>query len=230
MVPVRSSLRAVPTPLALLAAALLVVLALVPTTPAAAVTTASVPQRAAADLEAFVGTLVEVQNLGTKQQRRPAYVVSVQWVFGESTLETNQTVVRSTADFAACADRPGGLDVGNDFLFTVGTTGGRLRAAACDDVVPATPAALRGAVADFGVRHEPGTPVPEEPAAPEPFADVTMSCASTDEAFTTTDLAAAGCPDLVEPPSVQRTVAPGIALVLVGLLGLLVFGRLGRRS
>ena len=90
----------------------------------------------------------------------------------------------------------------NRYLFFVRAADANLLANSCGGTAPATSARTQKIVALLGAGT---TPIPPTPAEAE-FTQV------------------AGA----DPPSLTRLAAPGAAALLVGLLGLLVFGRLGR--
>lgn len=95
----------------------------------------------------------------------------------------------------------------------------------CKDVVLASDTVLTQIVRQFGE----GRPVGgETPPASEPLADVGFLCPDTMDALDIDDDRT--CPTLEPSQSFKRAAAPGLALVIVGLLGLVLVRRLGRRT
>jgi hypothetical protein len=135
----------------------------------------------------------------TETERKLEYAVLATHTY-KGTVDRETTVV-TNQDTTACG--LGELTNGTDYVFLVRGDAAPYTATSCDGSGPATDKRLSEVEAVLG----PGTEIPE-PAPPAP---------------TMTKVEASA------PPSVARLAAPGAALVLIGLLGLLVVGRMARR-
>ena len=132
-----------------------------------------------------------------------SYDVTVDTVYKGDDLITSQTVtVRSDADPTACGLT--GMIAEGRYLFFVRAQGANanLLANSCSGTGPATNARTQRLVALLGQGSTPVPPTPDKPVF-EPV-------------------------EGAEPASLTRMAAPGAAMLLVGLLGLMVFGALGR--
>ena len=128
-----------------------------------------------------------------------SYDVKVDRVY-KGGITSPRVTVKSDASASACGLT--GMTADNRYLFFVRAADANLLANSCGGTAPATSARTQKIVALLGAGT---TPIPPTPAEAE-FTPV------------------AGA----DPPSLTRLAAPGAAALLVGLLGLLVFGRLGR--
>lgn len=114
-------------------------------------------------------------------------------------------------------------------LFDTRTSSTGYQVGGCGRVTRATPAVVARVETTLGPGRAPV--IGGEPET-DPFAEVDYLCPGTHEPIT--DLGAtdpADCEVLAdtEPPAVDRALAPGAALVVVGLLGLVVARRFDRR-
>ncbi|MCW2813599.1 MAG: hypothetical protein JWN84_1054 [Nocardioides sp.] len=236
-----------------LAAALLGALLLVwPAAPASQAEVAEVASRADGDRVVFTGTFVrnpQVQVDGASVVRR--YQVAVDQVFGDVDVTTQRVTVRSRLALESCGVRPSGgaqqeqatpgqptepatpaqttapSGPVDDQLRVFDTTldGADHVITACTDVSVVDDAVLSSLNQQFGE----GRPVGSAEEAPQELDEVAFLCPDTREAVG--DLGDEGsCPALEDGPSFDRSAAPGAALVIVGVLGLLVVRRMGRRS
>jgi len=160
----------------------------------------SLPQKVNKATGIFSGVLTMATGpTNTGKRQTMSYDVKVDRVYkGDITSPT--VTVRSDADEANCGLT--GMSADNRYLFFVRANGTNLLANSCGGTGPATSARTQRLVALVG---QGTTPVPPTPDKPE---------------FSTV----AGA----EPASLTRLAAPGAALLVVGLLGLMVFGALGR--
>ncbi len=148
----------------------------------------------------FSGTVTMASGpTSTGKRQTMSYDVKVDRVYkGDITSPT--VTVKSDADEEACGLT--GMTADNRYLFFVRANGANLLANSCGGTGPATSARTQRLVALLG---QGTTPVPPTPA---------------EATFETVDGA--------EPASLTRMAAPGAAALVVGLLGLMVFGALGR--
>ncbi len=242
-------------PAAVLAA--LVAVLVVSWTPAQAAPATPVARGAAAPAESdqatftgsFVGRPVVEGDVGARVR---IYQVEVSEVFGPLDIATERVTVRSRAQLETCTDpssRPGGggrqgreeqptesaspSDPASPTtpaspidrqlrLFETTVQGGNYVVATCDEVVLASETVIAQVTRQLGAGRPPGLPTP----TPDPLDDVGFLCPETDDALDVDD--ASSCPTLDEGQPFDRAAAPGLALVIVGLLGLVVARRLGR--
>ena len=102
----------------------------------------------------------------------------------------------------------------------------RLLASGCRSVLKATDTRLAEAEAEYG---EPRSPIDTSPSEPQvEFPEVSYTCPATDETISDVTGAEGTCSEVAAPQSFDRAAAPGLALVIVGLLGWIVVLRLGR--
>jgi hypothetical protein len=94
------------------------------------------------------------------------------------------------------------MSADNRYLFFVRASGTNLLANGCGGTGPATSAKTQRLVALLGQGSTPIPPTPEKPTF-EPVSGA-------------------------DPASLTRLAAPGAAMLVIGLLGLMVFGALGR--
>jgi hypothetical protein len=151
----------------------------------------------------FVGTVSDVSR-APRQGERPAtatYDVQVERVYkGGVSTEAVQVVSSRTDQTCGRLD----LDPGRQYVFFVGNDGRALTADTCSGTAPASGRLLARVAAMLGDGRPP-VPAPPEQAVFHRVADA-------------------------EPPTLTRAAAPGIALILVGLLGLVVVRRVGSRG
>ena len=148
----------------------------------------------------FSGTVTMASGPTTSGKRQMmSYDVKVDRVY-KGDISSPRVTVKSDASESACG--LAGMTADNRYLFFVRAADANLLANRCGGTAPATSARTQKIVALLGAGT---TPIPPTPAEAE-FTPV------------------AGA----DPPSLTRLAAPGAAALLVGLLGLLVFGRLGR--
>jgi len=160
------------------------------------------PASAADPTDVFVGVVDQARaNPGPGGERTATYDVTVLSVYLGG-VRTEEVEVTSTPAFFSCPTRR--VTAGQQYAFRVAEQGGELVADACGDVRSAT-ASVRRALSRTYPDVRP--PVATAPA----FDDVEYTSA-----------------DLGEPTEFTRAAAPGAALVIVGLLGLLVARRFAR--
>jgi hypothetical protein len=148
----------------------------------------------------FTGTVTDV-SVARPQGRKPAtatYDVQVETVF-KGSISTETVQVTSSRTSRACERLV--LDPDRTYVFFVENDRSSLTADTCGGT-----RAARGRLV-AGVRQLLGEGRPPVPAQPEQAVFTRVADA--------------------EPPTLTRTAAPGIALVLVGLLGLVVVRRVG---
>ncbi len=247
--PARAARRVVRARTMLLAA--LVAAVVLPSTTAAAAERADRrPAAADTDRAIFTGSFVARPVVtGIRRQPLRTYQVEVAQVFGPLDVTTERVTVRSRIALEDCAEPgtggqggqpgPGGATAqpGPDStsgaapidrqrrLFDATVQGEAYVVARCDDAVLASDTVLAQVVEQFGQGRPPGSPSTPEP---EPFDDVAYLCPDTRDAVTDLD-DPAGCETLGDDEPFDRAAAPGLALVIVGLLGLFLARRLGRR-
>jgi hypothetical protein len=199
----------------------------------------------------------QVQDVGVVSVRR--YQVAVDQVFGAVPITTQRVTVRSRLVLEACGTPTQGVGQGQADqgqagqptagpgqpstapsapettpaspttidkqlrIFVASLAGSELVVTACKNVTVADDAGIADLVARFGEGREPGAA--EEP--PAPLEEVGYLCPGTDEAVSIDD--PDSCEALEDSQSFDRAAAPGLALVIVGVLGLLVARRMGRR-
>jgi hypothetical protein len=162
----------------------------------------SLPQKVNKATGIFSGVLTMASGpTNTGKRQTMSYDVKVDVVYkGEDTSPT--VTVRSDADPSACGLT--GMTADNRYLFFVRASGANstMLANSCGGTGPATSARTQRLKALLGQGTTPTPPTPDKPV----FESV----------------------EGAEPASLTRIAAPGAAMLLVGLLGLMVFGALGR--
>lgn len=160
----------------------------------------SLPQQVNNAGAVFSGTLTMASGPTTSGDRQTmSYDVKVDRVY-KGDIKSPRVTVKSDASEAACGLT--GMTADTRYLFFVRVSDADLFANSCGGTGPAKSARTQKIVALLGPGSTPNPPTPEE-ATFTPVADA-------------------------EPATLTRLAAPGAAMVLVGLLGLMVFGALGR--
>ncbi len=152
----------------------------------------------------FTGTVSDQRTEQSETGRggTTTYLVDVRRVY-KGDVSTRQVSVTSPRSEATCG--LGRLAADKRYVFFVRAGGSQLSATACGGTAPAGGELLDAVVRSLGQGHVPVS-------APEPEQAVFTRVAQS------------------RPASVTRLAAPGGALVLVGLLGLVVVRRLARRG
>jgi len=160
----------------------------------------SLPQEVNGADALFSGTVTMASGPTTMGKRQiMSYDVKVDRVY-KGDISSPSVTVKSDSSAAACGLT--GMTADDRYLFFVRSAGANLLANSCSGTGPATSARTQRIVALLGPGTTPIPPTPA-PATFEPVADA-------------------------EPPELPRLLVPGAAMVLVGLLGLMIFGALGR--
>ena len=160
---------------------------------------------------------------------RYTYTVQVQEVFGPSDIASVRVRVQTTTSFGECATRP---ETKGSALYVWKLTrqGSRLVANGCRNVLRATDARVAEAIDTYG---EPRSPIETTPSVPKvEFPDVSYACPETSELLDDVTIAEETCAETAMPQAFDRAAAPGLALVIVGVLSWVLALRLGshRRS
>lgn len=156
----------------------------------------------------FVGTVVETRLPEPDEQGRVrgllTYVVDVERIYKSAAVVTDTTQVASPISDAGCG--LGELEPGTEFVFyaTVRSGEAGFRATSCGGSGPASPTRIAEVEQELG----PGRPVVSDAEPPAPVLTPVETTA---------------------PRSLGRLVAPGAALALVGLLGLVLVQVTGSR-
>ena len=159
---------------------------------------------------------------------RPArytYTVQVQEVYGDSDISSVRVRVRTTTSYGVCATRPESKGSAL-YVWQLTRLGDALLVDGCRDVLRAT--GLRDAQlrALYGEPRRPTEATPAEP--PVEFPEVSYTCPGTTESLADVAAAEDTCAEVAEPRAFDRAAAPGLALVIIGVLGWVVALRLGR--
>lgn len=164
----------------------------------------STPDDAKAASDVFTGTVEDATTSGgPRRDRVVTYDVTVDRVY-KGDVRTEDVTVTSPATAGQCG--VGDLRADRRYLFFArGAAGAELSTGSCSGTAPARGVLVARVERLLGDGRDPAPPAPPETAS-----------------FTTV---ADG-----RPASVTRLAAPGAALVLVGLLGLVVVRRLAGRS
>lgn len=160
---------------------------------------------------------------------RPArytYTVQVQQVYGDSVVSSVRVRVQTSADFGECGTRPESPGQAL-YVWRLTRRDDALVADGCRDVLRATELRTAGLEATYGAPRAPTESTPQEP--PVEFPAVTYSCPETSEAVSDVADAEAACEEVAAPQAFDRAAAPGLALIIIGVLGWIVVARLGRR-
>ena len=161
----------------------------------------SLPQKVGKATGVFSGVLTMASGpTNTGKRQSMSYDVKVDVVYKGEDITSPTVTVRSDADPSACGLT--GMTADNRYLFFVRAQGDNLLANSCGGTGPATSARTQRLKALLGQGTTPIPPTPDKPV----FESV----------------------EGAEPASLTRLAAPGAALLVVGLLGLMVFGALGR--
>ncbi len=156
---------------------------------------------------------------------RYTYTVQVDQVFGDSDISSVRVRVQTSTTFGECDSRPESKGSAL-YLWKLTRQGDLLVASRCRDVSRGTDAAIAAATSTYG---EPRSPIESAPGpAPVEFPDVSYTCPDTSEAISDVVGAETFCEEVASPQSFDRAAAPGLALVLLGILGWVVVLRLGR--
>ncbi len=178
--------------------------------------------------QVFVGRVQGVEKIeGPSPDRtRMRFEVNVLIVFGDSTVDDTMVTVLSEPGLDRCANFPK-TERTERYLFRVSERSGRLIATACGAISEFSRQDQADVVARFGAARQPGPPAPPQPPTPT-LEPVSYLCPDTGEALPAIAEDAADCPALEAPAATDRAAAPGLALVIVGVLGLFVVRRLRR--
>lgn len=159
---------------------------------------------------------------------RPArytYTVQVQAVFGASDISSVRVRVQTTSSFGECLTRP--ESKGSDlYLWKLTRQSTRLVADGCRDVLRVTDDRLAEAADTYGEPRSPIEPTPSKPVVEYPA--VSYTCPDSTEAVDDVSTAEETCDSVAVAQTLDRAAAPGLALVIVGILGWVVVLRLGR--
>lgn len=179
--------------------------------------------------EIFVGRVQQVAQVAgqTPARSRLRFDVDVILLFGDTTVDTAEVVVHTTPGLDRCSGFPTSQET-QRYLFTLTRQGDALIAQKCTDIREFSRQSQPLVVVKYGDPRVPGpaaTPPPEPPA----LDPVTYTCPDTGDELTTVAGGSGDCDALSAPAATHRAAAPGLALVIVGLLGLVVVRRMGRR-
>jgi hypothetical protein len=159
--------------------------------------------RAASDV--FTGTVTGVRSTGSARRGTVTYAVAVERVYRGGVRTDHVTVTTRRARSTCGVDR---LRAQRRYVFLAKASGSDLVLEACGGTAAARPALVRQVEQVLGKGRAPSPVAPPSPPATATFTPVSAS----------------------RPAGVTRLAAPGAALVLAGLLGLVVVRRLARRT
>lgn len=176
--------------------------------------------------DVFTATIERVER-EPGQIGRPArytYTVQVQEVYGESAIDSVRVRVQATTGFGECATRPE-TKGSTLYLWQLSRQGTRLVANGCRNVLRATEPRLTEVLDTYG---EPRSPIEATPSLPKvEFPEVGYTCPETGEVLDDVEIAEKTCAETASPQAFDRAAAPGLALVIVGLLAWVLALRLG---
>lgn len=172
------------------------------------VATASVTRGLTSASDVFTGTVARATKVPgvAKRPARFVYAIDVDMVF-KGDVSTARVEVRTSSAYEKCTGP--NLDRATSYAFLVSTQGSGLVAADCNDIRVASPELLKSLQARFGPARSPLED--SQQPKPDPYPAVQYRAA-----------------DVGEPATFNRSAAPGLALVIVGLLGLFVVRRMAR--
>jgi hypothetical protein len=166
---------------------------------------ASVPKDIRAASDVFTGTITSVRTSGAARRGTVTYDVAVQRVYRGGVRTDDVTVTTARAARVCGLDS---LRAHRRYLFFAKASGSELVIDSCGGTGPARSALVRQVEKVLGNGRAPSPAAPSPPPAEATFTAVSAG----------------------RPSSVTRLAAPGAALVLAGLLGLVVVRRLGKRA
>jgi hypothetical protein len=177
--------------------------------------------------DVFTATIERIERDPSPSGRpaRYTYTVQVQEVYGDSDVSSVRVRVQTSAAYGECATRP---DSRGSVLYVwqLIRQGTALVADGCRDVLRSTDLRTAELRATYGEPRAPTEAAPAEP--PVEFPEVTYSCPEGGEEVADVTGAEGTCEEVAEPRPFDRAAAPGLALVIVGVLGWIVVLRLGR--
>lgn len=179
-----------------------VVLAQMPAHACSCVSTTMQAQAKRAD-DVFSGTVTDATSTKSGKQTTWTYDVEVERIYkGDVATSTVQVTSQGGTSGSSCG--LGQLPADKPYVFFAQAEGSELSAGACGGTAPATPHRVKTVERVLGDGHT--------PAAPEPAPEKAVFTRVAD----------------AEPTDLSRIAAPGVALVLAGLLGFFVVRRLAR--
>jgi hypothetical protein len=150
----------------------------------------------------FTGTITDIARSGSARRGTVTYDVAVQRVY-KGNVSSDRVSVTTARDAGQCG--LGDLRADRRYVFFAKPSGTALVIESCSSTGPARAGLVATVERLLGAGRDPSPPAPPTTAQ---FTRVADS----------------------RPASVTRLAAPGVALVLVGLLGLVVVRRLARHS
>jgi hypothetical protein len=152
--------------------------------------------------DVFTGTVTDITRSGSARRGTVTYDVAVQRVY-KGNVSSDRVSVTTARDAGQCG--LGDLRADRRYVFFAKPSGTALAIESCSSTGPARAGLVATVERLLGAGRDPSPPAPPTTAQ---FTRVADS----------------------RPASVTRLAAPGVALVLVGLLGLVVVRRLARHS
>ena len=152
--------------------------------------------------DVFTGTITDIARSGSARRGTVTYDVAVQRVY-KGNVSSDRVSVTTARDAGQCG--LGDLRADRRYVFFAKPSGTALAIESCSSTGPARAGLVATVERLLGAGRDPSPPAPPTTAQ---FTRVADS----------------------RPASVTRLAAPGVALVLVGLLGLVVVRRLARHS